>query len=773
MKIRFLSLLLVLSLSFALAPTAGAAFSDITDGETALAAATLQGFGVADGTGRGSFDPNATLTRAQACKLIVGIMGLSSQVSTYARKTLFSDVSPSAWYNGYVNLAYAKGAINGYGDGTFGPDDPITYGQLATIALRLLSYTTAEIGSVWPLDYTAFADDLGLNGSLTLTANQSLTRGQAAVLLANTLRAKTAGGQDYYQTISAVKSTTEAVLMDVSSSYGGSTGLLMAYALDGSGIQYYTQANAQSDALIGCVGVLLFDGSGRVIGFVPESTDYLDLKIGSATATTLTAASGTSYHISSSAKVIAAGEVYPYASTGYLQLNNQKGKTVRLFCDDNGAVNYLYLAGGTSSLSQAAVASSSSVSSLARSLGITSSSYQITKNGVTADEDDIAVNDVAYYDAASGTLRVSDYRVTGYIEAASPSVSAATSITVAGCAFEVLESAWDSLSDLRIGSRVTLLLTDDNKVASVSTSLSTEMIGVLSSDGHSVTLTGSGAVLSANTMSYDDSALGSLVRVTASSVSALSCSRLTVGSYGKLDLAERTLGSSSLASACAVYEWAGSGYVYSLDGEEGTTSYDFSAIDWTDTLSSSCVSYAHTNSAGQIDVLLLNDVTGNAYQYGKLTLYTERDGINLLGSSGGTGGGSTEAYNTAAALTNSDGTTSKYLCTVSASAGYCGIALGRYSTAYERVARVQTLSRVSADADDFYLSDGIWYAETGGTEYRVSDTVQIHLSDTDVWLSGEDGLANILADGYALTLCYDRAPSEGGQVRVVRGERTS
>ena len=302
MKIRFLSLLLVLSLSFALAPTAGAAFSDITDGETALAAATLQGFGVADGTGSGSFDPNATLTRAQACKLIVGIMGLSSQVSTYARKTLFSDVSPSAWYNGYVNLAYAKGAINGYGDGTFGPDDPITYGQLATIALRLLSYTTAEIGSVWPLDYTAFADDLGLNGSLTLTANQSLTRGQAAVLLANTLRAKTAGGQDYYQTISAVKSTTEAVLMGVSSSYGGSTGLLMAYALDGSGIQYYTQANAQSDALIGCVGVLLFDGSGRVIGFVPESTDYLDLKIGSATATTLTAASGTSYRISSGAK---------------------------------------------------------------------------------------------------------------------------------------------------------------------------------------------------------------------------------------------------------------------------------------------------------------------------------------------------------------------------------------------------------------------------------------------------------------------------------------
>ena len=74
---------------------------------------------------------------------------------------------------------------------------------------------------------------------------------------------------------------------------------------------------------------------------------------------------------------------------------------------------------------------------------------------------------------------------------------------------------------------------------------------------------------------------------------------------------------------------AGSGYVYSLDGEEGTASYDFSAIDWTDTLASSCVSYAHTNSAGQIDVLLLNSVTGNNYRYGRLALYTEQDGIEV------------------------------------------------------------------------------------------------------------------------------------------------
>ena len=197
-------------------------------------------------------------------------------------------------------------------------------------------------------------------------------------------------------------------------------------------------------------------------------------------------------------------------------------------------------------------------------------------------------------------------------------------------------------------------------------------------------------------------------------------------------------------------------------------SHDFTAVGWTDTLPSSCVSYAHTNSAGQVDILLLNDVTGNSYQYGKLTLYTGQEGIDLSGGVGGM-----NAYNTAGTLTNSDGTTSKYLCTIASGGGYAGAALGRYSSAYGRVTRVQTLSRVGADADDFYLSGGDWYAGIGGTEYRVSDAVQIHLSDSDLWLSGEEGLASVLADGYDLTLYYDRTADTGGQVRIVRAERAS
>lgn len=45
----------------------------------------------------------------------------------------FSDVSYGSWYYDAVAAASDLGVMNGYGDGTFGPDDPLTREQFATI----------------------------------------------------------------------------------------------------------------------------------------------------------------------------------------------------------------------------------------------------------------------------------------------------------------------------------------------------------------------------------------------------------------------------------------------------------------------------------------------------------------------------------------------------------------------------------------------------------------------------------------------------------------
>ena len=126
------------------------------------------------------------------------------------------------------------------------------------------------------------------------------------------------------------------------------------------------------------------------------------------------------------------------------------------------------------------------------------------------------------------------------------------------------------------------------------------------------------------------------------------------------------------------------------------------------------------------------------------------------------------AYNDAATLTNSSGTTEKYIYTIrTVSDQYVGIALGQSISGEVRIAAVQTLKSAKAEAEDFFLQDGDWYVESGRQEYRVSDQVQVHLTDADLWLEGTDGLERALADGYDLTVYYDRSADKGGVIRLI------
>ena len=422
MKKSILALALCAALCLAVLPAeSGAAFTDISDDTTQIAAAALQGLGVVSGTSGATFSPDETLTRAQMCAMAVNAMGLSDQVSTGGRKSLFSDVSPSAWYNGYVNVAYGEGLINGYGNGTFGPDDPVTYGQVATVLLRMLGYTSAEVGSLWPLDYTDFCDGLGLSQGLALAPNDSLTRGDALSQSGPCWRTSTGRSSPTMRPSTGWPPPPRPSCWTRTRRLRRGSGLLMAYLPDGSGITYYTQGRQQSDALEGRLGALLFDGAGRAVGFVPGEGEARDVTIGSATASTLTASNGSSYRISSGAVVLSGSETYDYSTSGYLQLN-KPGRVLRPPLCRRHRGHPLPLPvqrhhqrlpgrrGDTSSRRQLPGPGPWHLRPLLRH----------HQNGAAASSGDLAEYDVAYYDAATGTMRASDYKVTGYISAAQP-----------------------------------------------------------------------------------------------------------------------------------------------------------------------------------------------------------------------------------------------------------------------------------------------------------------------------------------------------------------
>lgn len=920
MRRKIVSLLLILVLLCQIVPlSAGAAFTDVKDAAVSEAASVLSGMGIVDGVGGGRFSPDTVLTRAQFCALVVRMMGMADQVGGNSYKMLFTDAKPGAWFTGFVNLAYSEGLVNGYGNGKFGPNDPATYGQVATIVLRLLGYSAADVGKVWPGDYVNFANDLGLNKGLQLTAG-NITRGQAAVVLYNTLLAASkTTGKEYYRsangtvscqkaivldvsaknggasdqlmvcangaigyydqkmkvpadfvgavgqvllssenkvvgfiptaerwvdvTLDSVKSTSltaqdgtvyavdanavtlvgrnvyawgqagylqagvcagkpvrlyydekgavshvhllsvaaddtvtqvvksqRAIILDVDVDNGNASDLLMAYTIGTAGsLEYYGQRTVLDGSNVGCIGDLLLDEENCVVGFSKASEDMKDVTIAEAKITGLVGTDGITYRITGSAVTIVGEDLYTWKETGYLLLDSQPGKTAKLYYDEIGAVTHVYLNQGTATASTvtAVAPAGGSADHLAAELGI-SGSYRITKNGVAAENGDIAGQDVAYFDSASGTLRVSDYKVTGFIDSAYPGVHGAETITIAGCEIPVMESAWESLENFTLGDSVTLHLTDDGKAAYAAAPKERTMLGILSTDGRTVTLCGSGLKMEAEGHTGSEKLYGGLVSVS-DGIDVMRYYEYTPKQQaGVLTLSARTLGSYKLAPSCEIYEHASTtgynSYACSLSGAEGLPSYDFRDISWTDSLPAASVTAFHLNSAGQVDVLLLRDVTGNCYEYGKLTSYS---GAISMGNMNGM-----SAKNSAVTITNGDYRTesTKYLggAFTSGYDTYHGIALRSYNANYKIVTATVSLNRkADLNRSCFALEKDEWFCTVDGARIPVSENVQIYLEKSGTWLRGQEALRAVLTMDASMTVHYDRTLTTGAQVRIL------
>lgn len=773
MKKKLLSLFLTACLLCSgLTVSAAASFTDIPDPDTALAAGVLQGMGIVSGVGDGLYAPDTVLTRAQFCTLMIHTLGMKDVVETHAAKNLFTDVKPGSWYTGYVNLAYTQNLLSGYGNGKFGPDDPVTYAQAATLLLRMLGYASADVGKVWPTDYVNFAHTLELDEGLALSAEQGVTRGQAAILLYNALNTEPkASKEKLYKSFSDTASVQKAIVLDVNAVQGTAADRLMACVVSAAGvsIEYFSQKNQLSSALVGYEGDLLLNASGKVLGFMPDSTELKDIIIASAKASGITDAAGLTHRITGSTVTIVGDELHTWNDTGYIQANALPGRPARLYCDDDGTIRYVYVARGTTDTdtSVAVAQTDSTAAELARKLGV-SDYYSITKNGSPAQPDALAKYDTAYFDAASRTLCVSDYRITGFLEEASPGLNAAERVTVSGCTIPVLEAAWDSLEQFRLGDKVTLLLTDDKKVASVlpATQLHADTLGILSRDGRSISLIPSGLVISAPRVEAKENLRGTLVTVYMEP-DELSCFAYSSTIPGVLNTTTGTLGGYQLAPACRIYEHSGTrltpGYVHSLSGELGTASSDFDDLFWTDSIAAGSISHIHLNSAGQVDMILLNNVTGNGYLYGTLDRYTGTNGIMTTTSP-------KPIFNDAATLTNAQGQSQKYLCPRSLSTynAYYGIALRSYDGTYEDIiSSVKLTSSEMLDAAAFFLLDEDWFVTAAGYELPVSDGVQVYMESADRWLSGSTGIKAAVAAGQPLTVWYDRTPTTGAQARII------
>ena len=98
--------------------------------------------GLMSGTSASTFQPDVTTTRGMIVTVLHRLEGEPDAASSG-----FTDVADGQYFAEAVAWAAENSIVNGYGDGRFGPDDPITREQMASILYRYASFKGYDVTS--------------------------------------------------------------------------------------------------------------------------------------------------------------------------------------------------------------------------------------------------------------------------------------------------------------------------------------------------------------------------------------------------------------------------------------------------------------------------------------------------------------------------------------------------------------------------------------------------------------------------------------------------
>ncbi|MFI3313097.1 MAG: S-layer homology domain-containing protein [Eubacteriales bacterium] len=660
------------------------AFSDVSGDALEMAVNSLQSMNVVNGYADNTFKPDNTVTRAEFSKMVVMASSSRDSLSTTGTTSPFSDVAASNWARSYITLAYNLGYVNGNGDGSFSPDANITLGEASTVALRMLGYTSADIGYSWPEDYTDAARELGLLDDVSATGDyQSMTRGDIAQMLYNMVAMETSDGDEYTEVwASSVK--TDVVIVEIDAS--------TVTVMEDGELTYYGFENDIPEALVAsCRGTLLLNSNGKINGFVPNDETRIIVDVSEVNASEVKSTSGIYYSVPSYADVIIDEDYYVYG-TSYYSLDGYAALT--LCYGEDGVV-------------------------------------------------DLVLPQTGGY--------IDGYQLYGYFEGADPNPSQPEYITILGAEIEVNDDIAKNFGSFAYGEKIVVTLDASGEIVDVKNYTSTTdlqaMYGIYDSSDSIVQLT-SGITLTGDITVGSTVQDGQLVKVVPTANGEFSIYTCNVSTQYSLNLNYNTLGAYQLSDNVVIYECVANGPATKITLEDITV----------DTVSNKNIMYYNVNSDGQADLILLQDVTGNCYDYGIIISAKDKTSYSdLVDGYGGTIKKSID-YNTFV-IVNGDGKTTE--ATDGFWYGYDGL-IGGIVVSSDGTIQGKMLLESTGELDRSVLS-GTDSLVADGIRYDIADDVQVLCGVTESWTTLETAM--VFADTFVAY--YDKAPEEGGKIRVI------
>lgn len=379
-------------------------------------------------------------------------------------------------------------------------------------------------------------------------------------------------------------------------------------------------------------------------------------------------------------------------------------------------------------------------------------------NGAVSALSAVQPYDVYYYNANMSTVWICHNRVTGTLTGLSPSAAAPTAVTVAGVSYQLgtSEAAYrlSSQGSFQEGDMVTLLLGLNGEVVQAMDALENEAIYygsvVSSAKGASSASTTSLATASAQ-VTTQVACTDGVVRTFYHSGTALDAGKLVTVSTTQSGTNVRSLSTKRLegtvtkdGTGVGTYRFAAGAQILDTDDSGGYARVYPSRLAGAG-LSGEDVRYYTLNAAGEIDRMVLHNVTGDTQPY----VYVS--GID----------DSSSETNIAVSYTYlRDGQAQ----TISGTARY-PIQTGGAMLVYEKdsLRSIRQLTQVSLDGLSALSAMG------DGREYPIAENVQVLLRDG----SGSRGyyqtdLSQINGEDYTLTGWYDDLGySAGGRIRIL------
>lgn len=185
MKIKIQSILAsLLAISLLTCSASAMSFPDVPkDSDYATAIENISDLKIMVGSSNGNFNPNQIVSRAEMATIVCRVLGITENLP---KSEVFDDVPATFWANAYIGKASELGIVAGYGNGKFGPGDPVTYEQAITMVVRAIGQSeNANRYGGYPNGFIQVAEESSLLQGIQAVQGQGMTRGTVAMLLNN------------------------------------------------------------------------------------------------------------------------------------------------------------------------------------------------------------------------------------------------------------------------------------------------------------------------------------------------------------------------------------------------------------------------------------------------------------------------------------------------------------------------------------------------------------------------------------------------------------